>query len=634
VGLSVGVLPTVQGYRAKREATISTFTDSARELCRDYAAQLAQLDGDLGSIHSRPILERLSKEDDVLSVLVLDPMGGIITDGTQRKFAAGERPNHDQTTFEASRVGQVVTRIDAGLLHVASPITSDKDRHGSLYMVLALSRPNAVAEKQLIIATGDLLSLMIAGVLVIWVLTTRLTAPLQNMSATLEKVAAGDYKVHVPVRSDDELGRLAGAINSIAATTKSSTVARRYLDEVLQSMADALFVVDTEANIVTVNRATLDLLGYTERQLVDQPVSRICSDEGYELTGSRLQRLLGTETKQDYELSYRSKRGDQIPISFSGSPIHNERGEVVGYVCIGKDISERKRAEQEREELHDALLQTSRKAGMAEVATGVLHNVGNVLNSVNMSASVVSDTVRQSRLSGLQKAVQMLTEQGEDMSKFFEDRGHQFTQYLEHLATQLADEQDQVLTELTSLTSNIDHIKDIIGMQQSYSKVSGVTEPVDLEALIDEALRLSSGSLEKQDVRVTRKIRPMPKIMTDKLKVLQIVVNLISNATDAMRDSAKPSILTVELRSDDSCEEQGTAQIVIGDTGIGIESANLARIFTHGFTTKVDGHGFGLHSAANGAMELGGSLSADSDGPSKGARFTLTIPMVMAEVRV
>jgi len=159
-------------------------------------------------------------------------------------------------------------------------------------------------------------------------------------------------------------------------------------------------------------------------------------------------------------------------------------------------------------------------------------------------------------------------------------------------------------------------------MQQGYATASGVTETVKVADLVDDALRLNEGALDRHGVRVIREIEATPPILVEKHKVLQILVNLIRNAKYACDESGRTDKqLTVRLSNDDH-----RVQIAVIDNGVGIPKENLTRIFAHGFTTRKDGHGFGLHSGALAACELGGRLSAHSDGTGKGATFILELP--------
>jgi signal transduction histidine kinase len=278
------------------------------------------------------------------------------------------------------------------------------------------------------------------------------------------------------------------------------------------------------------------------------------------------------------------------------------------------------------EELHKQLLDTSRHAGMAEVATSVLHNVGNVLNSVNVSASLLVERANKSRLRNLLDAVALLREHESDLPQFLtaDSKGKQLPLYFEKVSRHLAAEQTAVLHELRQLTANVDHIKDIVAMQQNYARVAGVAEPAQVTELVEDALRMNAGALARHEVHLVRDFAPrLPLITTEKHKVLQILVNLVRNAKYACEETGRPDKrLTVRVFNGD-----GRIKISVCDNGIGIPAENLTRIFNHGFTTRKDGHGFGLHSGALTARELGGALRAQSDGPGLGATFTLELPV-------
>lgn len=301
--------------------------------------------------------------------------------------------------------------------------------------------------------------------------------------------------------------------------------------------------------------------------------------------------------------------------------------------ALEDEIVERKRAEREREALHKQLLDVSHQAGMAEVATGVLHNVGNVLNSVNVSATLVREKVRKSQVADLTEITALMRERADDLGTFMttDEKGKLVPRYLLELGKHLVDEQTAMLDELESLTRNVEHIKDIVSMQQSYAKVFGVTEEVSPADLVEDALRVNNAGLVRHKVQVVREYGQTPTVLIDKNKVLQILVNLISNAKYALDHGDKGERL-LTLRIGMSGDDEGHVRIEVIDNGVGIPEQNLTRIFSHGFSTKSGGHGFGLHSASLAAKEVGGTLTTHSEGPGKGATFTLEIPPKPAEV--
>jgi PAS domain S-box-containing protein len=316
--------------------------------------------------------------------------------------------------------------------------------------------------------------------------------------------------------------------------------------------------------------------------------------------------------------------GEKRWFDFLKVAVLDGHGRITGTQGLFWDVTARKRAEEQVAKAQRELLDISRQAGMAEVATGVLHNVGNVLNSVNVSAAVVTDLVNKSKTANLPKICALLQEHAGDLANFLttDPKGQRIPDYLIALAGQVAAERKIVTEELDHLRKNVEHIKDIVAMQQSYAKVSGVTETVALAELAEAALRMNATALARHGLTVVRAFEPGLTVNVERHKVLQILVNLLRNAKFACDDSGRAD-KQVTLRTSRAGDR---VRIAVIDNGIGIPPENLTRIFGHGFTTRKNGHGFGLHSGALVAKELGGSLTAASDGPGRGAVFTLELP--------
>lgn len=275
---------------------------------------------------------------------------------------------------------------------------------------------------------------------------------------------------------------------------------------------------------------------------------------------------------------------------------------------------------------HQQLLETSRLAGMSEVATGVLHNVGNVLNSVNVSVALLREQGNKSQIQNLVKATALLRDHASDTAEFLtnDPKGQRLPGYLIKLGEYLDAERRAQQLELTDLGRNVEHIKEIVAMQQSYAQLNGTNENLDAEILVEDALRMNDAALGRHGVRLVRDFQSVPTVVADKHKVLQILINLIRNAKYALEESPlREKTLTVAIFK----ASRGRVKIQVADNGIGIAAENLTRIFQHGFTTKKEGHGFGLHSSANAAREMGGNLTANSAGPGTGAVFTLELPI-------
>jgi C4-dicarboxylate-specific signal transduction histidine kinase len=294
------------------------------------------------------------------------------------------------------------------------------------------------------------------------------------------------------------------------------------------------------------------------------------------------------------------------------------------------DITERKQALEQITRMQRELVDASRQAGMAEVATGVLHNVGNVLNSVNISAALVVEQLRKSKTASLAKAVKLLSEHKDDMGEFLtsDPKGKQLPPFFEAVSEHLTREQAMLTKETQGLQQNIDHIKQIVAMQQSYAKVSGALENLAPHDLVEDALRMSSTALARHQIEVVRQFDSVSPVLVDRHKVLQILINLVNNARQAMDVRPEGRRLTLRIAQN----EGGRVRVEVADNGTGIPAENLARIFNHGFTTKKTGHGFGLHSGANAAKEIGGSLNVHSDGLGTGATFILELPSAEAKL--
>ncbi|UFS69885.1 ATP-binding protein [Geomonas sp. RF6] len=386
-------------------------------------------------------------------------------------------------------------------------------------------------------------------------------------------------------------------------------VTPRFMQEALRD-----FLVSTVAGIVTLNSCLVLILFQLLRRILLRPLGAI---ETYAA-----------------EVSAGGSRNTRLPAAGFFGELGRLRSSIVQMTASLAQAQDElvhkleERVAQRTGELHRAqseLLATARQAGMAEIATNVLHNVGNVLNSVNVSAGIVANSLRDSRVAGLARAVSLLKEHAEDLPHFLseDEKGKILPGYLEKLALALEGEQQTVLVELGQLTKSVEHIKAIVATQQSYARGGALVEMVRITELLEDALTMNEGALKRHQVQVVREFTEVPPLPLDKSRVLLILVNLISNSKYAMDGvhGEHRMTLSVEYGS------EGALRVCVRDDGVGIAPENLSRIFTHGFTTRKDGHGFGLHSCALAAKEMGGVLHAESDGEGRGAAFTLEIPV-------
>jgi PAS domain S-box-containing protein len=399
------------------------------------------------------------------------------------------------------------------------------------------------------------------------------------------------------------------------------------LRTIMENVPDSVYFKDLKSRFVRLSTAMSELFGFadasqaigkTDFDIFTLEHAQPAFDDEQRIisTGKPLIGLVEKETWQDKPATWTLT---------TKMPWRNQHGEIIGTFGISRDITKLKEAEEAVEKTHKQLLLASRQAGMAEVATSVLHNVGNVLNSINVATNTLATMVHRSRSSSLRKVADMISQHAAEPGFLSQhDQGKLIPQYLLQLSTHLESEKQGIIKELESLLENVAHIKDVVLMQQTYARMAGVSERIRLSELVNDAVRLNTGALARHDVQLVREFAADPDIVVERHKVLQILVNLIRNAKYACDEAAPPKkVITIHTDQDGD----GHVFIKVIDNGVGIPKENLTRIFSYGFTTRKEGHGFGLHSSANAASEIGGDLAAASDGPGQGAIFTLKLPL-------
>jgi PAS domain S-box-containing protein len=428
---------------------------------------------------------------------------------------------------------------------------------------------------------------------------------------------------------DDLLNAVAEWLGSIAERKKAEEKLRLFRN-LIERSNDCIFAVEPKwGRFLDVNNRACDNLGYTRKELLDmmtiKDIEVSMPDDSY--WQKQIEKL---KDKNDIvkQGRYKRKDGSTFFVETSLKLVTQEKQDYI--IAIARDITERKRAEVKLKTAQEKLLETAREVGMAEVATGVLHNVGNVLNSVSVTAESIQKRVRSSKISYLSDIVGLFEEHASELGTFMtnEERGKKIPAFLANLSKELIEEQERCLEALEALTKHVQHVGDIIQLQQSHSKTKGLIEPTSIAELVKDTLQINAETITRNSVEVKRDIANLPTLLLDRHKVLQILTNLISNAIYSLSISNRDDkILKICVKEPKS----GHLRIDVCDNGIGIPKENLTRIFEHGFTTKKKGHGFGLHSTALSANELNGSIIAHSDGPGKGAVFTVELPFKTQE---
>ena len=501
---------------------------------------------------------------------------------------------------------------------VAQPIVLDGERIGAFRLEADYAGPRTALQRRFLGVTAAVLG---GSIVLVALLAMRLqefiARPIQRLAAASQAVARDhDYSVRVQSPGRDELGRLTGAFNHMLARIQAQDAALLAARRELQSKVAALEseIIErqraeaAQARLTAILEATPDFVGsmdLTGRTIyLNQGGRRMIGRNGHgdeaplELADYHpawagqlvlAEGLPGATRRGTWtgDTALRHADGREIHVSQVVIAHRNTAGEVDYFSTVMRDVSERKAAEARLAELNNQLVDASRQAGMAEVATGVLHNVGNVLNSVNISASTVIEKLRASKVDGFAKATALLAAH-ECRSGRFPDHGRPGPAPARLPAPIsagfLVEENSAMRGELEQLGSNIEHIKEIVAMQQTYARATGVLEDVPVDKLIEDAVQLNLVSFKRHGIDVVREVpaAPVPPVRVDKHKVLQILINLLRNAKHALEDARRP-----DLRLGIALEHVGdTVRIVVSDNGIGIAPENLTSVFRHGFTTE------------------------------------------------
>ncbi len=407
------------------------------------------------------------------------------------------------------------------------------------------------------------------GLLIIMALVRDFLLRINALAEVTTRVGEGSFDERVEVGSKDELGKLTNSFNKMVKDLQRTTVSRDYVDNIIKSMVETLIVVGPDARIKTVNRATADLLGYEEAELIGKPVAVIFTQEDdVPFTGKNMKALLKQGFLKDYEMTYRAKDGDLIPVNFSGSIMRNSRGELVGVIGVARDVRELKK-------LQLQLIQAEKLVGVGQLAAGVAHELNTPLAGLLGLLRVYKKGVSQD--SQADKDLNLMVDAAEHMA--------------------------HVVRDLTAFA------------RQSKSEF----EELDLNDVIESTLSFSSRQLIVKNIKMTKKYTSnLLKILGDKSQLQQVVLNMITNARDAIIDGGE---FTIKTRNS---KQGGKVVMEFIDTGIGIKKENISRIFDPFFTTKKPGKGAGLGlSVAHGIIKAHGAEIMLETHLERGTKFKI-----------
>lgn len=332
----------------------------------------------------------------------------------------------------------------------------------------------------------------------------------------------------------------------------------------------------------------------------------------------------------EYELRMKLSTGEYRWYYVVGRPTSHHQP-ITSLSGIMMDITTRKKAAEEVTLLNQQLLSVARQIGKADIAASTLHNVGNVLNSASVSIDMLHEKIEFSYGKEIVSVLNLLKDHESNLPDYLtqDPKGKLIPHYLAELADPLENSTTGIITEIAEIKKQLQHIKDIVATQMDIGRSAGLVEKIALSSLIDSAIQISDNSRQFKGIAIHKKYEKIPPLSADKTKLLQILVNVVQNAKESVlaNENAKEKEIHISMTSDPI---QKAVLLSIKDNGVGILSENLIKIFSFGFSTKENGHGYGLHSSGLAAQEMGGKLEAQSEGIGKGAVFNLTLPLMAA----
>jgi PAS domain S-box-containing protein len=434
-------------------------------------------------------------------------------------------------------------------------------------------------------------------------------------------------------------GARESAVMVIRDITKEKNLTQIKLQSAaLHHAANAIAITDKNGAVNWVNRSFTALTGYSLEEVYGRSLSILRSDRHDDVFYRNLWTTILAKKVWEGETINRKKDGSLYVEQQTIAPVLDEDQEISNFIAIKQDISERKKAEEElaqyrgrleqlvaekTRELEQAqleLVNRALEAGMSQMAAIGLHNIGNAITPLNVLTEKMKtrELAEMSRL--LQKCHEDLASHAADLGHYVSEgqRGRQVFDYMGELIHSVSDHEKKQFDMLEKMESALSYISQILTLQQFYAKGSQeIKEQIDLNDLLDDAIRLQAGTLEKRGIFIKRKYTDtLAKLLIDKNRLMQVIVNLIKNSYEAIElQQAGPGEKVIEIKTFAQNDRLG---FEIADNGIGVDPADVDKIFELGKSQK-GSSGFGLYYCKMFVENSNGKLIFSSRGPGKGA---------------
>ncbi|MBU2514126.1 response regulator [bacterium] len=443
-----------------------------------------------------------------------------------------------------------------------------------------------------------------------------------------------EYQEHLEEKVAEQTKNLAQAHQELQKSEKQYRT-------IVETAREGIWITDKQNRIQFATEQSAKMFGYTIEDMKNIELASLVDPVFFDKFMDYTDKFFNGESSQ-FDMKFIRKDGSELWGIVSSSPIMDESGSIQSSFTMIMDITDRKKAEEElarhkdhleelvrerTEELertHKELVEKAHKAGMADIATDIVHNIGNVLNSVKTSVQIIDNVVNNSLMINFKKANELLRENIDSLEEFIckDEKGKLLMNYYLKIEEGLDEEQLQVKELIERMRRMVDAIADIVSAQQSYTTFDWLVEEADLRKTVSDAITVMNQQIEAFHIDLKLDFAEVPPVPIQRIKLLHVLINIIKNAGEAMAsvpNHERSFSISVGYDPIDS----KTILIRLKDNGPGISPENLERIFSYGFTTKKGRHGLGLHSCANYITEMGGKIWAENNSSGKGTTFFL-----------
>jgi PAS domain S-box-containing protein len=450
----------------------------------------------------------------------------------------------------------------------------------------AFAAASALSDRQILISLAGLAVLLAAALL----LYRRIARPIAVLAAGVRAATAHLPGGPVPVAGPAEVAALAGDVNQLIAASGRELEARSQLAAIAESSADAIIGLTHDGVITSWNAAAERIYGYSRQEMTGNGITAILTPGQAGRLPALLDRVRAGQTMTEIETKALRKDGTVIDVAYTLSPLRGADGTVTGAASVARDITERNRAQADRQALERRLHQSERLESLGQLASGVAHDFNNLLVAIMNYAAFAAETTEKPEVRADVQQIQSAAERAARLTK-------QLLAFAQREPAQ--------------------------------------AQPLDLPAVVEDIRNLLSRSIGAHIELIVELAAGLPAIMADRGQVEQVVLNLAINARDAMPRGGSLTI-TVSLAELDEASRGAHpgarpgryAELAVADTGAGMSAEVISHIFDPFFTTKPEGQGTGLGlSTVYGIItSAGGSIRVDSE-PGAGTTFRLYFPL-------